>query len=228
MEVTVGQSQMEYIIQNYGFKSELEAIESAYFALGSVLPENLLLISEITTFLTTKQHLYLERNFNNDIKNIQLLLSRYYSSFDNIRFYLENIVSSLKVNHNIQIHSSHRLKNPMSIFLKMHSKSLTFEELYDVIGFRLIVKTETDCYSLVKYLQHYAQRCFNLTTIRDYISSPKNNGYRSMHLLYECCKRNKFEIQIRSRAMHDIAQFGAAAHAEYKYLQFRKFLDAIH
>ena len=107
-----------------------------------------------------------------------------------------------------------RLKKPWSVFRKMEAKALSFEQLSDVFGFRVITETVEDCYNAL---------CTIHTTwpmvpgrFKDYISTPKQNDYRSIHTTIVGPSRQRVELQIRTREMHHIAEYGVAAHSLYK------------
>lgn len=107
-----------------------------------------------------------------------------------------------------------REKRPYSIFRKMQQKSLGFEQLSDLYGFRVTVGTVEACYRVLGVIH---------TTwptvpgrFKDYISTPKQNDYRSIHTTIVGPSRQRVELQIRTAAMDRVAEFGIAAHALYK------------
>ncbi|MEI8401566.1 MAG: bifunctional (p)ppGpp synthetase/guanosine-3',5'-bis(diphosphate) 3'-pyrophosphohydrolase, partial [Alcaligenaceae bacterium] len=109
---------------------------------------------------------------------------------------------------------SGRPKHIYSIHNKMRSKQLQFSELYDVRALRVIVQDERECYAalgLVHELWLPVSDEFD-----DYISRPKPNGYKSLHTVVADAAGRPFEVQIRTRAMHEFAEFGMAAHWRYK------------
>ncbi len=107
-----------------------------------------------------------------------------------------------------------RQKKPYSVFRKMQSKSLSFEQLSDVYGFRLIVDDVPACYRALGIV-HTRWRVVP-GRFKDYISTPKQNDYRSIHTTIVGPSRQRIELQIRTRRMHDIAEYGIAAHSLYK------------
>lgn len=107
-----------------------------------------------------------------------------------------------------------RQKKPYSVFRKMQSKSLSFEQLSDVYGFRILVQDVPACYSALGIV-HTRWRVVP-GRFKDYISTPKQNDYRSIHTTIVGPSRQRIELQIRTRRMHEIAEFGIAAHALYK------------
>jgi GTP pyrophosphokinase len=109
-----------------------------------------------------------------------------------------------------------REKSPWSIWLKMHGKKVEFEQLSDIMAFRVIVPDKAACYAALGAL-HSAYRVVP-GRFKDYISTPKPNGYQSLHTGVTVPeKRNaKIEVQIRTRDMHEVAEYGVAAHWIYK------------
>ncbi len=107
-----------------------------------------------------------------------------------------------------------RQKKPYSVFRKMQSKSLSFEQLSDVWGFRIIVDDIPSCYRALGIV-HTRWRVVP-GRFKDYISTPKQNDYQSIHTTIIGPSRQRIELQIRTRRMHEIAEYGIAAHALYK------------
>jgi guanosine-3',5'-bis(diphosphate) 3'-pyrophosphohydrolase len=109
---------------------------------------------------------------------------------------------------------SGREKRCYSIWRKMERKSVGFEQLSDIIGFRIVVEGLADCYEALGAVH---------TTwpavpgrFKDYVSTPKQNDYRSLHTTVIGPRNQRVELQIRTREMHEIAEYGIAAHALYK------------
>lgn len=111
-------------------------------------------------------------------------------------------------------HVKGRQKKPYSVFRKMQSKSLSFEQLSDVYGFRILVDDIPGCYRALGIV-HTRWRVVP-GRFKDYISTPKQNDYRSIHTTIVGPSRQRIELQIRTKRMHEIAEFGIAAHALYK------------
>ncbi|WP_313617327.1 bifunctional (p)ppGpp synthetase/guanosine-3',5'-bis(diphosphate) 3'-pyrophosphohydrolase [Agrobacterium sp.] len=107
-----------------------------------------------------------------------------------------------------------RQKKPYSVFRKMQSKSLSFEQLSDVYGFRILVDDISSCYRALGIV-HTRWRVVP-GRFKDYISTPKQNDYRSIHTTIVGPSRQRIELQIRTKRMHEIAEFGIAAHSLYK------------
>src|SRR5438105_4607010 len=107
-----------------------------------------------------------------------------------------------------------RRKRAYSIWRKMERKSIGFEQLSDIFGFRVVVKSLAECYQALGIVH---------TTwpvvpgrFKDYISTPKQNDYRSIHTTVIGPGKQRVELQIRTRDMHEVAEYGIAAHALYK------------
>ncbi len=107
-----------------------------------------------------------------------------------------------------------RRKRAYSIWRKMERKSVGFEQLSDIFGFRVVVKSQADCYQALGIVH---------TTwpvvpgrFKDYVSTPKQNDYRSIHTTVIGPSKQRVELQIRTTGMHEIAEYGIAAHALYK------------
>jgi len=107
-----------------------------------------------------------------------------------------------------------RAKRPYSIWRKLRDKQLNFESLSDIFGFRVIVKTEEDCYRALGVL-HTSWRMIP-ERFKDFISNPKTNGYRSVHTTVIGPELQRVEVQIRSEKMHEVAERGVAAHWRYR------------
>ncbi|MBY0331463.1 MAG: bifunctional (p)ppGpp synthetase/guanosine-3',5'-bis(diphosphate) 3'-pyrophosphohydrolase [Acetobacteraceae bacterium] len=109
-----------------------------------------------------------------------------------------------------------REKSPYSIWLKMQKKNVSFEALSDVMAFRVLVPEKGQCYAALGAV-HDAYRVVP-GRFKDYISTPKGNGYQSLHTGVTVPERRnaKIEVQIRTKEMHEIAEYGVAAHWIYK------------
>ena len=114
----------------------------------------------------------------------------------------------------LKVEVSGREKHPFSIWKKMAERHVSFEQITDIMAFRVLTETPEDCYRALGVLHSTWQMIPG--RFKDYISTPKSNGYRSLHtaLIYENSMR--MEVQIRGREMHRTNEFGLAAHWAYK------------
>lgn len=109
---------------------------------------------------------------------------------------------------------SGRMKTPYSIWQKMQRKEVGIEQLSDIMAFRLVVDDIGGCYQCLGAM--HGSYPVVPGRFKDYISTPKPNGYRSLHTGVIGPHRQRIEVQIRTRAMHDVAELGVAAHWNYK------------
>ncbi len=114
----------------------------------------------------------------------------------------------------IEAHVMGREKNPFSIWRKLQRKSIGFSQLSDIYGFRVIVRTEDECYRALGVI-HRAWASVP-ERFKDFISTPKRNNYRSLHTTVVGPRAMRIEMQIRTEAMDRVAEEGVAAHWRYK------------
>ena len=117
-------------------------------------------------------------------------------------------------NNNIKSKIYGREKTPFSIWRKVQKKRVSLEQITDIIGFRIILENIDDCYKTLGVL-HKKWNCIP-GKFKDYISSPKINGYKSIHTAVIGSYKKPIEVQIRTREMHDFAERGIASHWQYK------------
>ena len=132
--------------------------------------------------------------------------------------YLEKIWRALKTEMAKQkikdIETHQRVKGRYSLWRKLQRKNMDIEKIYDIVALRIIVPELEDCYRLLGII-HSMWRPLP-GRIRDYIALPKVNGYQSLHTTVFSGDGGIAEIQIRTKEMHDFAQYGFAAHHVYK------------
>jgi len=116
--------------------------------------------------------------------------------------------------HGLEPQISGRVKSPYSIWEKMHRKDVDFEQLSDIMAFRVMVGSLEDCYRALGVI-HASYRMVP-DRFKDYISTPKANGYQSIHSAVLGPRNHRIEVQIRTQEMHEVAERGVAAHWSYK------------
>ena len=116
--------------------------------------------------------------------------------------------------HGLDASVSGREKHPYSIWKKMQERHVQFDQLSDIIAFRIVTKDEEDCYRALGLLH----RRWKMVPgrFKDYISTPKSNGYKSLHTTLLFGQSMRVEVQIRDESMHQASEFGLAAHWGYK------------
>jgi len=125
-----------------------------------------------------------------------------------------NKLNLLLTDNNIISKIYGREKTPFSIWRKLQKKRVSLEQITDIIGFRIILENIDDCYKTLGIL-HKQYNCIP-GKFKDYISSAKINGYKSIHTSVIGSNKKPIEIQIRTKEMHDFAERGIASHWQYK------------
>lgn len=150
---------------------------------------------------------------------------------ERIRLKLQTVLAEEGVIANVE----GREKKPYSIWRKMNKKSISFEQLSDIIAFRVYVDDMSACYQALGVLHNHYPGIPG--RFKDYISTPKPNKYQSIHTTVFGPERHRIEIQIRTHDMHEVAELGVAAHWAYKqgeqdsdssqYRWLRELLDIV-
>ena len=130
--------------------------------------------------------------------------------FESLSFELSEILNDSHIN--AEIHG--REKTPFSIWRKVQKKRISLEQITDIIGFRITLSSVDECYKTLGIF-HKKWNCIP-GKFKDYISSPKINGYKSLHTSVIGSNKKPIEIQIRTHEMHEFAERGVASHWKYK------------
>ncbi len=131
--------------------------------------------------------------------------------------YIENVLKILEENlkkYNIKFRVYGRPKHVYSVYKKMEFRNVEFEQIYDLIAFRIIVESIKDCYEVLGIIHSLWKPIPG--KFKDYIALPKPNLYQSLHSILIGPKGERVEVQIRTEEMHKIAEEGVAAHWAYK------------
>ena len=130
--------------------------------------------------------------------------------FETLSFELSEILNDSHIN--AEIHG--REKTPFSIWRKVQKKRISLDQITDIIGFRIKLSSVDECYKTLGIF-HKKWNCIP-GKFKDYISSPKINGYKSIHTSVIGSYKKPIEIQIRTHEMHEFAERGVASHWQYK------------
>ncbi len=125
-----------------------------------------------------------------------------------------NYISKRLEEYGIRFTLEGRVKTVYSIYRKMFNQNKSFDEIYDFYAIRIIVETELECYTALGIIHELFRSIPG--RFKDYISTPKPNMYQSLHTTVIGRDGIPFEVQIRTREMHHIAEYGVAAHWKYK------------
>ncbi len=129
---------------------------------------------------------------------------------ENVRAYIDENLRE----HGIDFKLEGRVKTVYSIYRKMYNQNKSFDEIYDFYALRIIVNTELDCYTVLGIIHELYKSIPG--RFKDYISTPKPNMYQSLHTTVIGRDGIPFEVQIRTDKMHQVAEYGIAAHWKYK------------
>ncbi|HEY4717327.1 MAG TPA: bifunctional (p)ppGpp synthetase/guanosine-3',5'-bis(diphosphate) 3'-pyrophosphohydrolase [bacterium] len=154
-------------------------------------------------FLKPEQYLLIARKLAKTKKEREIYL-------EEARGKLSELLS--KNNINAEVYG--RVKNIYSIYKKMEKEDLPFEDIYDIVGFRIVVNTVMECYQALGIVHSHWKPIPG--RFKDYVAMPKPNMYQSLHTAIIGPRRERMEIQIRTLEMHRISEEGIAAHWTYK------------
>ncbi|WP_082128579.1 RelA/SpoT family protein [Kosmotoga pacifica] len=153
--------------------------------------------------LYPEQYRELKLKMNRKLKERQYIMDEY-----------KEIVTAELRKYRVNFRIEGRVKHLYSIWMKMVRKNKAFDEIYDLIALRIITESDVDCYKVLGIVHSLWPPIPG--RIKDYIATPKSNGYRSLHTTLVTHRGEPLEIQIRSESMHLEAEYGVAAHWLYK------------
>ena len=145
------------------------------------------------------------------------ILTRFESIESGKENFVDQIVQQIKntiSTNGMEADVSGRRKTPYSTWMKMKQKDVGIDQLSDIVAFRVVVNSVEDCYRALGII-HGAYKMVP-DNFQDFISTPKNNRYQSLHTVVIGPLMQKIEIQIRTQEMHEVAELGVAAHWRYK------------
>lgn len=126
----------------------------------------------------------------------------------------KNSIAKKLTENGVHFELTGRIKSIFSLYNKMYNHNKSFDQIYDFYALRIIVDTELECYTALGIIHEMFRSIPG--RFKDYISNPKPNMYRSLHTSVMSGSGIPFEVQIRTHEMHQIAEFGIAAHWKYK------------
>jgi len=148
-------------------------------------------------------------------KTKQLSEDTYKQAIDTIETMRKKLSRKLSEDDSINDFTiDYRQKGLYSLYKKLERKDMNIDEVYDIAALRVIVDSTEDCYQVLGLVNSQWQPLAG--RLKDYIANPKPNGYQSLHTTVFVGDGSIAEVQIRTREMHEIAEYGAASHAEYK------------
>ena len=174
-------------------------------------------ISRVRNELEDLSFKYLEPEAYNDLaEKIKRKQIQRQNMIDDMVIELEEKIkkSSFMEVYDCEFDIKGRPKHFFSIYKKMKTKKMSLDQIYDLFAVRIIIDTEMQCYGILGVI-HEKYRPLP-DRFKDYIAVPKSNGYKSLHTTIIGKKGEPFEIQIRTKDMHLVAEYGIAAHWKYK------------
>ncbi len=150
----------------------------------------------------------------NDYEHIMAHLHAHQAEDERFMRTIQDKITQRLISMGIANKTYGRIKHVYSIYRKTQTQGKGIEELYDLYAFRVIVDSIPDCYNVLGHVHDL----FNLVPgrFKDYISTKKPNGYQSLHTTVIGSQGIPFEVQIRTAQMHEVAEYGIAAHWKYK------------
>lgn len=226
--------------------TEFKNIKILFLIIYKVLFDNITIAKEQRKKLDEEKIAYIQKLLTSvDISNIyedledrifKFLEPKTYKHYEKLRSFSEKTylqkekeirtaIYNYLHDNGINLFIKARLKSIYSIHKKIKKKNILFSQLLDIIGLRIIVPKIDDCYQVLELLI-YKWQILN-SRIKDYISIPKENGYKSLHvtILYNGIP---VEIQIRTQEMHIHAEYGLSSHFDYKNTIMKDLTQQLH
>lgn len=150
-------------------------------------------------------------------KEFKRMLSLVGEKEDERKRYINQVIADLEAKlkkAKIKAEVSGRAKHLFSLWKKLKKYNDDFSKIYDLVAIRIIVEGVSDCYKVLGLIHKYWKPL--ITRIKDYIAVPKPDGYRSLHTTVFCLEGKILEIQIKTKGMHEEAEWGIAAHWHYE------------
>lgn len=148
--------------------------------------------------------------YNEIVSGLKAQSAQHEEFLEHIKETIDKKLAEAHIEHDI----SARVKHIYSIYRKMYAQHKTIDEIYDICAVRVIVDSVADCYNVLGYIHDLYKPIPG--RFKDYISTPKPNGYQSLHTTVIGRAGVPFEVQIRTAGMHRMAEYGVAAHWKYK------------
>ena len=158
-----------------------------------------------------------------EFKKIKLQVQKKISFRELIISKMKERIQEIFKHQNMNIELSGRTKNYYSIYQKTINDVISVESLHDILGVRIIVDSVTDCYQALGVVHSSFKPIEN--RFKDYIAVPKSNMYQSLHTTVIGVQGQAVEIQIRTKQMHEVSEYGIAAHWTYKTKKSKSDLD---
>ncbi len=148
--------------------------------------------------------------FNEIVSTLSAKKAEYDDFMNRTQAQIDQRLGEMEIRHKVY----GRMKHPYSIYRKMFNQNKSLDEIFDLFAFRVVVDSVGDCYNVLGVIHDIYKPI--LGRFKDYIGTPKPNGYQSLHTTVMGGDGIPFEVQIRTQEMHEIAEYGVAAHWKYK------------
>jgi RelA/SpoT family (p)ppGpp synthetase len=154
----------------------------------------------------------------------KLLKLKLHESEESLQKFQKSLKKELAKNNIVNFRTDYRVKGLYSLYKKLKRNDMDIEKIYDISAVRVIVPTVEECYKILGIV-HNAWKPLT-GKIKDYISTPKPNGYQSLHTTVFSGDGNIVEVQIRTEEMHNESEYGIASHIFYKHTQNEKIKNS--